>query len=203
MLKKWIREYIEINKREILLIIIMLFVGVLVGIGAYLLSSTSAKELAITSVREVFDISKSETYISTNIILNGIKADTTLILVLSILSVTLFGRWVIYLIMMLKGAALSIYTILIFNVFGPLWGMLVFLLLVVLVNVLYIPALIYLTVGMLDVNFNIFKARLNSINSLVVYKLILTVIMSFVIMFSSIVVEQVLSSVALNIYTKI
>lgn len=203
MFKKWIREYIEINKREILLIIIMLFVGVLVGIGAYLLSSTSAKELAITSVREVFDISKQETYVRTNIILNGIKADAILIIVLAILSVTLFGRWGIYLIMMLKGAAISVYTILIFNLFGPLWGIVTFFLLVFLVNILYIPALIYLTVALLELNFNIFKARLNSVNTIGVSRLIVTVIFSFIVMFSSVVVEQIVSSIVLNIYTKI
>lgn len=203
MLKKWIKEYIEINKREILLVISMLLLGVIIGVGAYIFASAQVKALAISSVKEVFDISKAETYVSTNIILNGIKADVILITILAMLSVTLFGRWVIYLIMILKGAALSVYTILLFNVFGPLWGIVTFILLVLLVNILYIPALIYLTVSFLEVNFNIFKARLNNVNVTGIYKLLLTIIVSFIVMFSSIVVEQVTSSIVLSIYTKI
>lgn len=203
MLKKWIKEYIEINKREILLVISMLLLGVIIGVGAYIFASAQVKALAISSVKEVFDISKAETYVSTNIILNGIKADVILITILAMLSVTLFGRLVIYLIMILKGAALSVYTILLFNVFGPLWGIVTFILLVLLVNILYIPALIYLTVSFLEVNFNIFKARLNNVNVTGIYKLLLTIIVSFIVMFSSIVVEQVTSSIVLSIYTKI
>lgn len=203
MLKKWFREYIEVNKRDILIVISFILLGVIIGIGAYIFSSSAVKELAVASVKEVFDISKSETYVKTNIIVNGMKADILLILVLAILSVTLFGKWIIYLIMLLKGAALSLYTILLFNIFGPLWGIVTTLLLVVTVNILYLPALIYLVVSFLEVNFNVFKARLSSVNISSAYKVLLAIFLSFVIMFSSIVVEQIASGIALNIYTKI
>ncbi|MBQ8044309.1 MAG: hypothetical protein IJ272_09250 [Clostridia bacterium] len=203
MLKKWFKEYIEINKRDILIVVGLMLLGVIVGIGAYIFSSDAVKELAVTSVKEVFDISKSEAYVKTNIIVNGMKADILFILVFAILSVTLFGKWIIYIIVMLKGAALSLYTILLFNIFGPLWGIVTFILLVLLVNILYIPALIYLVVTFLEVNFNVFKTRLNNINVSTTYKILLVIFLSFVIMFSSIVVEQIASSIVLNIYNKI
>lgn len=203
MLKKWFKEYVEINKREILTIVCLMLLGVIIGAGAYIFAGSAIKDLAISSVKEVFDISKSETYVSTNIILNGIKSDVILILILAMLSVTLFGRWIIYLIMILKGAALSVYTIILFNVFGPLWGIITFILLVLLVNILYLPAVIYLTVSFLEVNFNIFKAKFSNMNVTGMYKVLITIILSFVVMFSSIIVEQLVSSIALNIYTQI
>ena len=203
MLKRWFKEYIEINKRDILIVISFILLGIIIGIGAYIFASDAVKELAVASVKEVFDISKSETYVKTNIIVNGIKADILLILILAILSVTLFGKWIIYIIMILKGAALSVYTILLFNIFGPLWGIVTTLILVILVNILYLPALIYLVVSFLEVNFNVFKARLNSLNVASIYKVLLVIFLSFVIMFSSIVVEQIASSIVLNIYAKI
>lgn len=203
MLKKWFKEYVEINKREILMIICLMMFGIIIGVGAYVFSGEEVKDMAICSVREVFDMSKSETYISTNIILNGIKSDAILISILAMLSVTLFGRWIIYLIMILKGAALSVYTILLFNLFGPLWGIVTFILLVLLVNILYIPALTYLTVSFLEVNFNIFKAKFSGVNVMGIYKVLLTIILSFIVMFSSIVVEQIVSNIALSIYTKL
>lgn len=203
MLKKWIKEYIEINKREILIVIGLMLLGVIIGIGVYIFASSATKDLAIASVKEVFEISKQTTYVKTNVIANGVKADILLILILGISSVTLFGKWIMYTITLLKGMALSIYTILLFNVFGPLWGILVFILLVLLVNILYIPALIYLIINFLEVHFNVFKARINNLNVVEIYKVLMAIFFSFVIMFSSIVVEQLASSIVLNIYTKI
>lgn len=203
MLKKWFKEYIEINKRDILIVVGLILLGVIIGIGAYIFASDAVKDLAVSSVKQVFDISKSETYVKTNIIVNGMKADILLIFILAILSVTLFGKWIIYLIMILKGASLSLYTILLFNIFGPLWGIVTTLLLVILVNILYLPALIYLVVTFLEINFNVFKAKVSNLNVSTTYKVLLVIFLSFVIMFSSIVVEQIASGIVLNIYNKI
>lgn len=203
MLKKWFKEYIEINKRDILIVLGLILLGIIIGVGVYIFASDAVKGLVVEGVKQVFDISKSETYVKTNIIENGMKADMLLIFILAILSVTLFGKWIIYLIIILKGAALSLYTILLFNVFGPLWGIVTTLLLVVLVNILYLPALIYLVVTFLEINFNVFKARLNSLNVSTTYKVLLVIFLSFIIMFSSIVVEQIASGIVLKIYNKI
>ena len=84
MLKKWIKEYIEVNKKEVLIIIGLLLLGVIIGVGIYIFVSSSTKALAITSVKEVFEISKESTYVKTNIVANGVKADILLILILGI-----------------------------------------------------------------------------------------------------------------------
>lgn len=202
MLKKWLRGYIETNKRDILIVVSLMLIGMIIGIGIYSFTSNEIKEQAITSAKEVFDISQSDTYVKTNIIVNGIKADVMLISIIAILSVTLFGRWIIYIIMALKGMAISVYTILLFNIFGPLWGIVVTLLLVILVNLLYLPALIYLVVTFLEINFNVFKI-MNKQRPMFTYKVLLTICLCFVIMFSSLVVEQVASGIVLNIYKKI
>ena len=177
-----------------------MLLGVIIGIGGYIFAADSVKQLAITNVKEVLEISKNEAYVKTNIIINGIKLDIMLIILLAILSATLFGRWIIYCINILKGAALAFYTIMLFNTFGMLWGFVTTVLLVVLVNMLYLPAFIYLTVTFLEINFNIFKARINNINPLITYKVLLSIFFSFILMFSSIVVEQIASGVALKIY---
>lgn len=203
MLKKWLKEYIQINKREILIVVGLLLLGIIIGVGVYIFSTNQLKELAITNIKGVLDISKSDTYVKANIIANGIKANLLLILVLSILSVTLFGKLGIYIILLLKGASLSLYTIFLFNIFGVFWGAITTFLLVVLVNILYIPALIYLVVSFLELNFNVFKTRINNINLSLTYKILLIVFVAFVIMFSSIVLEQIASNVVLNIYNRI
>ena len=202
MLKKWIKEYIAINKTEILIVIGLLLLGIVIGIGTYIFSSSEIKQIAIGSVKKVLDISKDETYVKTNIIKNGIKTNLITICLLAILSVMLFGKYVIYVLTILKGSAISLYTIVIFNVFGPLWGVVVTLLLVILVNILYIPAYIYLVVTFLELNFNIFKTKLN-INGYSTYRPLLVVFVSSILMFSSVIVEQIASNIVLNIYNKL
>lgn len=116
MFKKWIREYILVNKKDIAICLAFITLGIIIGIGAYMFFSPELKTLAIDSVKEVFEISKEETYIKTNVVLNGVKADIILIAILAILSVTLFGKWIIYSFLLFKGISLAIYTALLFKV---------------------------------------------------------------------------------------
>lgn len=197
------KEYITNNKYDILLISILIAIGITVGIMVYIFLNNEIKELVLVNAKKVFDISKEDTYISANIILNGLKSNIILITILLIFSVTLFGKWAIYLILISKGIAIGIYTGVLFNIFGFWWGIIVFILLVVVVNMLYIPALIYLTAMILGLNFDIFKSRRDCINILNISKVLIVTLTSFFIIFSSIVVEQVASNIVLNIYTKL
>lgn len=201
--KKWLKEYFLNNKQDILMVVSLILIGIIIGAVVYIFSGNEVKTVAINCVKEVFEISKSETYVKTNIVVNGIKADIILIFVLFFFTLTLFGKYLIYFIMLLKGVAISIYTAILINIFGMLWGSLVVFMLVILVNILYLPALIYITVAFLEINFNLFKARINSLNALNITKVILAVIAGFMVMFSSTVVEQIVSSIVLNIYGKI
>jgi len=203
MFKKYIKEYIEINKREILVVIILLLLGIIIGIGVYTFSSSTIKNVAVSSAKEVLNISKTEMYLKTNIMANGIKTNIMLVMFLGLLSVTLIGKWLIYLLVIIKGFALSFYSAILFSIFGPWWGMLTVFLIVVLVNIIYLPAFIYLIISFLDVNFNIFKVRINNPQTVKTYKIIFILLFCFAIIFSSLVVENIMSSIILNIYSKI
>lgn len=197
------KEYITNNKYDILLISILIAIGITVGIMVYIFLNNEIKELVLVNAKKVFDISKEDTYISANIILNGLKSNIILITMLLIFSVTLFGKWAIYSILIIKGIAIGIYIGVLFNIFGFWWGIIVVILLVVVVNMLYIPALIYLTAMLLGLNFDIFKSRRDCMNILNISKVLIVTLTSFFIIFSSIVVEQVASNIVLNIYTKL
>lgn len=203
MIKRWLKEYIQVNKRDILIITTFILLGIIIGACVYIFSTETVRSLAISSVKEIFEISKGENYVKTNVILNGIKENILLICILSFLSITLFGKWMIYAVMILKGVSISLYTILLFNLFGPWWGIVVTLLLVILVNIIYIPALIYVGICFLDINFNIFKVKINNMDLALFYKAIFSIIFSLCLMFSSVIVEQIASSVVLNIYQKL
>ena len=90
-----------------------------------------------------------------------------------------------------------------FSIFGLWWGILTALLLVILVNLVYIPAYIYLTTTLLAFNFEIFNTKKDSTNLYCIVKMLTKVICAFIFMFSSGILEQLLTNVVFKIYTKI
>lgn len=203
MIKKLFKEYVLENKYDLCMIIMLLIIGFACGIGIYLLANANTTNELIASIKEIFEISLEGKILKSNIILNGIKINLGLIILFLFFSITLIGRWFIYITSILKGAAIGIYTCIIFSVFGFWWGILTMLLLVGLVNLVYIPAFIYLTTTVLAFNFEIFNTKKDSTNLYCVAKMLTKVIFAFVFMFSSGILEQLLTNVVFKIYGKI
>lgn len=203
MLKKWLKEYINRNIYDILIVLIMLVIGIVVGVGIYMFASNDSKELLITSARSIFELSKNEAYIKTNIILNGLEMNVLLLAVLLVSSMTLFGKYLIQFIVILKGMAISVYTIVLFKIFGLGYGILSVALLILLVNLIYLPAFIYLAVTFLEINFNIFKTKIANVSMLEKLGILGKIGVAFTVIFSSIVVEQIASSVVLTMFLKV
>lgn len=203
MFKRYFKEYILKNKYDLTVLLIMLITGIMVGIGIYIFSDASIKEEVIHKATEVFKLASSKEYIETNVVANGIKTNIILLAILLISSVTLFGRYVIEMLMLLKGAMLSTYSMVLFNVFGVGYGILVVLLLVVLVNLIYIPAYLFLSLLFMEIHFNIFKTKQSSLNTLEVFGNTIKILIGFVFMFSSVILEQMASLVALKVFLKL
>ncbi len=202
MLKKLVKEYILKNKYDLFVILVMLLIGVAVGIGVYAFSDTGVKEVLITEATDVFKISASKEYLETNVVANGIKTNILLICILSIASVTLFGRYIIEMMTIIKGAMLSIYAAILLNVFGMGYGMLVVFLLIILVNIIYIPAYIFLAVMFMEIHFNIFKKGCG-LTGLEIMGYLGKGGIAFIVIFSSIIAEQVASLGALKLFLNI
>lgn len=191
------------NKYEVIVFSFIVLVGIVIGISTFLVAEDNTRRIATEAVTGVLDLSAKEEFIKADIILNGLKSNFIFITILFIFAMTLFGKWGIYISMLIKGIALGIYASVLFNVFGFGYGLLVNILLVLLVNIIYIPALIYICVSLYNLNFDIFKMR-NGVNiSSSIIKSIFEVFTGFILIFSSIILEQIMSTVMLNIYTKV
>lgn len=191
------------NKYEVIVFSFIVLVGIVIGISTFLVAEDNTRRIATEAVTGVLDLSAKEEFIKADIILNGLKSNFIFITILFIFAMTLFGKWGIYISMLIKGIALGIYTSVLFNVFGFGYGLLVNILLVLLVNIIYIPALIYICVSLYNLNFDIFKMR-NEVNiSSSIIKSVFEVFTGFILIFSSIILEQIMSTVMLNIYTKV
>lgn len=203
MVKKWLKEYINKNIYDILIVLVMLSLGIVVGVGIYMFAPEPSKELLVSSARSIFEMSKDNIYIKSNIIINGLEMNAILLIILLISSITLYGKYVIEFVTILKGAAISIYAILLFKIFGLGYGILAVMMLVVLVNLIYLPAFMYLIIAFLEINFCIFKTKISEPTMLEKIGILGKIIGAFIVMFSSVVVEQVLSSVTLSMFLNI
>jgi hypothetical protein len=203
LIKKWLKNYIIDNKYEVLLFSTLFLIGVVVGIMTYIFAGDEVRRVSMEAVTGVLDLSSKEEFLKSNIIMDGLKSNIILIGILILMSITLFGRWGIYIIMMLKGISIGLYTAVIFNVFGIWWGIVVNLLLVVLVNVVYVPAIIYLCIVLNNLNFDAFRTRNDGLTSKQLFGVIGSILFSFILIFSSIILEQIFSTIVLNIYCKL
>lgn len=191
------------NKYGVAVFSFIIFTGIVIGITTFLVADNDTRRMATEAVTGVLDLSAKEEFIKADIILNGLKSNLIFIFILFIFSMTLFGKWGIYISVLIKGIALGIYISILFNVFGFGYGLLVNILLVLLVNIIYIPSLIYICITLYNLNFDIFKMRNSGNISNSIIKSIFEVFIGFVLIFSSIIVEQIMSAVMLNIYTKV
>lgn len=200
MLKRWIKNYFVNNKYEVLLFAVIITIGVFIGVSTFILSGEKTQGIVAEAVTGVLDLSVKEEFIKANIIADGLKSNLILIIVMIFFSITLFGKWGIYIILLLKGTGIGIYSAVLFTVFGFWWGLLVNMLLVIIINLIYIPALIYIAVSLVGINFYAFKTRNDGLTSKQIFRTILDIFMGFVLIFSSVILEQILSTIILNIY---
>ena len=114
-------------------------------------------------------------------------------------SIMLYGSLLIYFLYIIKGVSIGIYIATLFSVFGLWWGVLVILLLVILVNVLYLPAMIFIGTTLINYNLNIMEYRNESRKVVSFSKVIFNTCLGLLIIFSSIIVEQLMSNVVIKI----
>lgn len=199
MLKKVLNEYVYQNKKIIIGIFICILIGVLSGIVIYLLSGKDVKQNLSLQMSDSIKLSDNGEYIKTEIIYNGIRNNVIYILIMFGLSVMLYGSLVMYLLYILKGISIGIYIATLFGIFGFWWGLLVVLILVILVNVVYLPAIVFIGVTLINYNLNVMEYRSEVKNVIHLSKVVFNTCFGFIIIFSSIIVEQLMSNIVIKI----
>lgn len=199
MLKKLINEYVYQNKKIVVGLFVCITIGVISGLTIYLLSNNDIKDKLSNQMTEAIEISDNGEYIKTEIIYNGIRNNVVYILIMFALSVMLYGSILIYFLYIIKGISIGIYVATLFSIFGFGWGLLVVLLLVVLVNVVYLPAISFVGVTLINYNLDIMEYRTESRKVINFSKVIFNVSMGLLVIFSSIIVEQLMSNIVIKI----
>lgn len=200
LFKKKILNYIEKNRKVIIVIIFCLFIGFCSGIVGYLFIDKSVSLEINSYVKSTFDLSNEVGYEKINVILNGIKSNLLFVAVLSLASITIIGLPIIYIMYIVKGMAIGIYVCVLFNIFNFWNAVLCALMLVIIVNIVYIPAIVYIGVNLLRFNNklieNIREGKIIQRGIIESVKLFF----GFLIIFSSIILEDIFSKIIVKIY---
>lgn len=203
MFKKIIKEYILNNKYDIYILLSIFLVGIFIGVLGYVFLTTEMKTDFVLEIKSIFNLSKENGYVKTSVIMEGIKTNLLLVIFLAFLSITLICRAGMYLITLIKGMSIGLYTCAIFMIFGFIKGLVIFLLLIVIINIIYIPAYIYILTKLLNFNFEIFKSKRDSVNMLSISKTLLSMFVGFFVMFSSTIFEQIFSKIVISLYNSL
>lgn len=200
-MKKYLRNYIEENFKILSIIFFCIIIGLVVGIIFYNVINPTLKEEIIKSMRQTLELTKQENFTGINVIRNGIASNAILVMIIYLISLSLIAPYLISVLSISKGLAIGVYIPTLFQIFGPSKGIVALLLLVVLPNLIYIPAYMYISANSLRFNYGIISKE-NSRTSLVVKESV-KLLIGFSIMFLSIVIEQFTTLGVISLYGSI
>ena len=203
MLKNIVKEYINENRKIVVSLFVCVLVGVISGLMVYNFSDKDIKDILVSQMAQSIKASSEGEIIKIGVLYNGMKNNIILVFFMFLFSIMLYGTLLIYLLYIIKGTAIGIYIGTLFGVFGFWWGILAILVLVVLVNIVFLPAMIYIGSTFVNYNLNVleYKNEIGKVDS--ISKVFLKVCFAMIIIFSSVIFEQMLSNIAVKIYNYI
>jgi hypothetical protein len=199
-MKEKILEYINLNKKSLSILIICMLTGFAISIFIYQFLDTENKSELSNSITSILNLSKEDNFEGINVINNGLVSNGILILCIYVTCITLICPLLVSLFNFFKGFTIGIYVLTLFEIFGFKNGILTMFLVVILPNIIYIPAYLYISTNSINVSYNMQNgdSKYNVIYILV--KEFYHLIISFSLVFLSLIVEQLLSGIMINIY---
>lgn len=201
-MKRYLSKYINENTRGIVIFLGLILIGILVGIISYNFIPQTNKQELLNSIKTTLDLSKQSDFNGIDILKNGLTSNLFLISIIILASLTFIAPIILCVIFAIKGFALGIYIDILFNIFGFGNGLLTMLLLVIIPNIFYLPAMIYIGVNALNFHYNISDKSTSSYLTPIVKQCYqLCIAMAIIIL--SIIIEQSLSYIVFSIYAKL
>lgn len=195
----YIKEYVNDNFKSIVVLLFCIIIGLVVGIFIYQLTSEDIKLELTQTLTQTLEKTKKENFQGINIIKNGMISNIILIVIIYFSSITLISFGIVSGVNLFKGFAIGLYIPTLFQVFGFGNGILALFLLVIIPNIIYIPAFIYISVNCLKLNYNILDKNISN-NISLIFKEGCKLIMGFSVIALSVIIEQFLCLGVINIY---
>lgn len=202
-MKTYVVNYIKENKKTLAILFLCLLVGLLVGIACYQLIDNDNKIQLANHLKETLDVTKQENFEGINIIKNGVTSNILLVLLLYLCAITLIAPFLISGVTVVKGFVIGLYIPTLFQVLGSGNGMLALLLLVIVPNLFFVPAYIYLCNNAIRFYYQLIELSSKAGLFSLIIKECYYFIISFSLILFSVVTEQVLSGIIIQIYKSI
>ncbi len=202
IMKRYLINYIKENSKIITIFLLSILIGVVSGIIIYQFSSEQTKIELKDTVVNTLNISKQDNFDGINIIKNGISTNLILIILVYFSSLTMICPILISLINMIKGISIGIYVPILFSVFGIYNGIIALLLLIIIPNLFYLPAFVFLSTNALSLHY-IITEKLKESRTKILIKHLTYIVIGFSFIFLSVLLEQILSVNIISIYKKI
>lgn len=196
-MREYLKGYVEENYKVIKIIGMCFLIGLIVGIIFFGFINDGIKNEFIGSLKNTINLSKNNNFESINVIKNGIVANFILLFIIYFCAITLLAPILICMVTFFKSFSIGLYIPIIFNVFGVSKGIIVTILLVVLPNLLYIPAFLFSCTNAIKFHYLLFEKKESGFLLSIMRELIY-VFITFSIIILSVVVEQLVSLNVLN-----
>lgn len=198
----YIKEYINNNFKSIVLIFSCLIIGLVIGIITFNFMTSGTKTEIIQTLNNTLSSTKSENFEGINVIKNGMISNGILVLILYFSSITLIAPGLVCMTNIFKGFSIGIYIPTLFYVFGFGNGIIALLLLVIIPNLIYIPAFIYLSINSVSFHYELIEAKENGGGIKITIKEMYKLILGFSVIALSVIIEQLLSLGVIHMYIK-
>ncbi len=195
-MSKNIQKYLCNNIGSIVKLLIVFGVGIAIGFLVYSING-EYKE----NVKEIIDSTKAENYNGINIILNGVKNNGIIILIMYLSLLTYISPAICSSLIFLKGCITSIYSCALIYILGMGKGMLFVFLTSIIPSIFSLASYILISIEVSGIYTNLKNGKKTSISSILKGVYILLIAISLICF--SIVLEQVFSQCMVDLYSKI
>lgn len=196
-MKDYLRNYMEENSKSLKVLGIFIVIGILIGIIFFCLISQDAKQELLNMCKETLNMTKQENFNRINIILNGSIKYIVVLIIIYISSFLIIGENITMALATIKGICIGMYSYILINVFGGAKGVFSMLLIIVIPNLIYIPAYLYSLINSRNLNFNILC---KNVTPSIILKELVNAIVSISLMFLSLIIEQSLCNVVIDMW---
>lgn len=198
-MKNYVVRFVNDNYKGIIVLGLCLLIGLTLGLISFSFFNEQLKLEFVNNVKSTFQLAKSDGFEGINILKNAMLINLLMVLLFVFIAITIIAPIIYSGLFFLKGFSLGIYMSIILNIFGFGKGILSILLLIILPNLIYLPVFIYVGIQFINTHYIIIgteqKSKIGAIISLGISMLI-----AFSIFLISILLEQNLIPVAINMY---
>ena len=197
-MNKNIQKYIAENFSTIVKILVVYAIGIVIGL--VLFNFQSVKNEYLDVMRNILDMTKQENFEGINIIANGLKNNIIFISLLHLSLLTFVAPMLVLLFVILKAIVTGIYIATLFSIFGFFKGIAAIFLGIVLPLLLSLMGYVVICTNIIRIFSSI---RNGNFELKDIVKYIYWLIISFSLISFSLVIEQLMTTVILNIYSNI